>query len=86
MKIDDVFISSENKKLNCIIYEDEHYFKFKYSGTFSHIPEELKKRTLENICIQTDVHIIFYIKKLPFYVKYYQNFKKFLSKLHTRLK
>lgn len=89
MKIADVFWNtsySANKKALCLIYEDANYFKFLYSGTFDKIPEKLKNRPLENICIQYDVQVVFYIRPLPAYIKIFQKVVSFCKKIITRNK
>lgn len=88
MKIDDVFLSasySTNKKALCLIYEDANYFKFLFTGPFDKIPEKLKNRTLENICIQYEV-VVFYIKPLPAYITLFQKLASFCKTIITRKK
>jgi hypothetical protein len=65
-----------NKKALCLIYEDAHYFKFLFTGPFDKIPEKLKNRTLENICIQYEV-VVFYVKPLPAYITLFQKVVSF---------
>ena len=88
MKIDDVFLSasySTNKKALCLIYEDANYFKFLFTGPFDKIPEKLKNRTLENICIQYEV-VVFYVKPLPAYTTLIQKVVSFYKTVFTRKK
>ena len=88
MKIDDVFLSasySTNKKALCLIYEDTNYFKFLFTGPFDKIPEKLKNRTLENICIQYEV-VVFYVKPLPAYITLFQKLASFCKTIITRKK
>lgn len=88
MKIDDVFLSASyttNKKVLCLIYEDAHYFKFLFTGPFDKIPEKLKNRPLENICIQYEV-VFFYVKPLPAYITLFQKVVSFCKTIFTRKK
>lgn len=88
MKIDDVYLSasySTNKKPLCLIYEDTNYFKFLFTGPFDKIPEKLKNRPLENICIQYEV-VVFYVKPLPAYITLFQKVVSFCKTIITRKK
>lgn len=91
MTPEDIFVQDIHE--NCIIYEDAKYFRQLYSGRMSGIPENLKHRELENLCIQhffeNDlehlVHkekwqIIIYIKPESLLLRFIRKIKKILIK------
>lgn len=91
MTPEDIFVQDVHE--NCIIYEDTRYFRHLYSGRMSGIPENLKHRELENLCIQhffeNDmehlVHkekwqIVIYIKPESLLLRFIRRIKKILIK------
>lgn len=91
MTPEDIFVQDIYE--NCIIYEDTRYFRQLYSGRMSGIPENLKHREIENLCIQhffeNDlehlVHkekwqIIIYIKPESLLLRFIRKIKKILIK------
>lgn len=92
MTTEDIFVQDIQHE-TCIIYEDAKYFRQLYSGRMSGIPENLKHRELENLCIQhffeNDlehlVHkekwqIIIYIKPESLLLRFIRKIKKILIK------
>lgn len=92
MTPEDIFVQDIQNE-NCIIYEDTKYFRHLYSGRMSGIPEILKHRELENLCIQhffeNDlehlVHkekwqIVIYIKPESPMLRFIRKIKKILIK------
>lgn len=91
MTPEDIFVQDIHE--NCIIYEDTRYFRHLYSGRMSGIPENLKQREIENLCIQhffdNDlehlVHrekwqIVIYIKPESLLLRFIKRIKKLLIK------
>lgn len=91
MTPEDIFVQDIHE--NCIIYEDTRYFRHLYSGRMSGIPENLKHREIENLCIQhyfeNDlehlVHkekwqILIYIKPESLLLRFIRKIKKILIK------
>ena len=91
MTPEDIFVQDIHE--NCIIYEDTRYFRHLYSGRMSGIPENLKQREIENLCIQhffdNDlehlVHrekwqIVIYIKPESLLLRFIRRIKKILIK------
>ena len=92
MTPEDIFVQDIQNE-TCTIYEDAKYFRQLYSGRMSGIPENLKHRELENLCIQhffeNDlehlVHrekwqIIIYIKPESLLLRFIRKIKKILIK------
>ena len=92
MTPEDIFVQDIHNE-TCIIYEDTKYFRRLYSGRMSGIPENLKHRELENLCIQhffeNDmehlVHkekwqIVIYIKPESLLLRFIRKIKKILIK------
>ena len=92
MTTEDIFVQDIQYE-TCIIYEDAKYFRHLYSGRMSGIPENLKHREIENLCIQhyfeNDlehlVHkekwqIIIYIKPESLLLRFIRKIKKILIK------
>lgn len=91
MTPEDIFVQDIHE--NCIIYEDTRYFRHLYSGRMSGIPENLKHREIENLCIQhyfeNDlehlVHkekwqILIYIKSESLLLRFIKRIRKLLIK------
>lgn len=91
MTPEDIFV--QNIHENCIIYEDTRYFRQLYSGRMSGIPENLKHREIENLCIQHYfehdlehlVHkekwqIVIYIKPESLLLRFIKRIRKLLIK------
>lgn len=85
MTPEDIFVQDIHE--TCIIYEDTRYFRHLYSGRMSGIPENLKHREIENLCIQHYylVHkekwqILIYIKPESLLLRFIKRIKKLLIK------
>lgn len=91
MTPEDIFVQDIHE--NCIIYEDTRYFRQLYSGRMSGIPESLKHREIENLCIQhyfdhntehlvykEKWQIIIYIKPESLLLRFIRKIKKILIK------
>lgn len=65
MTAEDIFINdlkTNGIPLNCVVYEDSNFFRHLYSGPFSGIPDNLRNREIENMCLQYNWQLLIYIK------------------------